>query len=50
MTKVDFNMLAVAVVVVILVLIAALFGYRLEIEAIGLTFESGGNTAMAREE
>jgi len=41
MTKLDPNKLAVMVMLIALVLISAVFGYRLEIRAIGLTFETG---------
>jgi hypothetical protein len=41
MIRIDLNKLALAITLVVLVLIAAVYDYRLEIGLIGFKFESG---------
>lgn len=48
MTKLDTNRLILVAAVVLLVLIAAGSGYRLEIGPSGLTFERGGTDPSGR--
>lgn len=47
MTRIDPNKLAVLIAIVILALLATMSGYRLEIGANGLKFESGSSGSVS---